>query len=295
MKCLLGRGHDLGLVRVADLTRGRFFFAMMLLELEGVWAGYGSDEAVVRGVDLQLGEGDFLGLIGPNGCGKSTLLRAAAGVLPLRAGKVLFEGRDLQALSRRELARLLGVVSQETIFAAGFMVRQIVAMGRHPHLGRFQQPGRDDEYQIHQALAQTGILHLAEREALALSGGEKQRVAIARALAQAPRLLLLDEPTNHLDINHQVEVFDLLHDLNQARGLAILCVTHDLNIAAEYCSAIALLEQGELRACGSPSEVLTAPQLSAAYGVEVQVEEVGGYRASSPSPAGAGLAWRQEE
>ncbi|MBI2503573.1 MAG: ABC transporter ATP-binding protein [Candidatus Latescibacteria bacterium] len=248
----------------------------MLLELEQVWAGYGADEAVVRQVDLQLREGDFLGLIGPNGCGKSTLLRAAAGVLPLRGGRVLLAGRDLQASSRRELARQLGVVSQETIFAAGFSVREIVAMGRHPHLGRFQQPGLEDERQVRRVLDQTGILHLAAREALALSGGERQRVAIARALAQAPRLLLLDEPTNHLDINHQVEVFDLLHDLNQARGLAILCVTHDLNLAAEYCGAIALLDQGQVRACGPPAEVLTAPLLSAVYGVEVQVEEVGG-------------------
>lgn len=249
---------------------------MMLLEVEEIWVGYRTDEDVVCGVDLQLGEGDFLGLIGPNGCGKSTLLRAAAGVLPLRRGRVLLGGSDLRARSRRELARQLGVVSQDTVFAAGFTVREIVAMGRHPHLGPFQQPGREDERQIHQALEQTGILHLAEREALTLSGGEKQRVAIARALAQSPRLLLLDEPTNHLDINHQVEVFDLLHDLNEARGLAILCVTHDLNLAAEYCSTIALLEQGQVRACGSPTEVLTAPQLSAAYGVEVLVEEVGG-------------------
>ena len=249
---------------------------MTLLDIEGVWVGYGSDEAVVRGVDLQLGEGDFLGLIGPNGCGKSTLMRAAAGVLPLHRGRVLLGGRDLQTSSRRDLARQLGVVSQETIFAAGFTVREIVAMGRHPHLGRFQQPGQEDEFQVDRALDQTGILQLAEREVLALSGGEKQRVAIARALAQSPRLLLLDEPTNHLDINHQVEVFDLLHDLNEEQGLAILCVTHDLNLAAEYCDTIALLHQGQLRACGSPAEVLTAPQLSSAYGVEVVVEEVGG-------------------
>jgi len=249
---------------------------MTLLELAGVSVGYGAGEAVVHGVDLRLEEGDFLGLIGPNGCGKSTLLRAAAGVLPLRRGRVLLQGRDLGAASRKELARLLGVVSQESLFAAGFTVREIVAMGRHPHLGRFQQPGREDERQLHQDLDQTGILHLAEREARCLSGGERQRVAIARALAQTPRLLLLDEPTNHLDINHQVEIFDLLHQLNRVQGLAILCVTHDLNMAAQYCGALALLEEGRLRACGPPAEVLTAPQLSAAYGVEVLVEELGG-------------------
>lgn len=249
---------------------------MKLLELTGVSAGYGTGDPVVRGVDLQLAEGDFLGLIGPNGCGKSTLMRAAAGALPLRAGRVVLEGRDLERCSRRELARLLGVVAQESLFAPGFAVHEIVAMGRHPHLGRFGRPGPHDELQVQQALDRTGIRHLAGREAVALSGGERQRVAIARALAQSPRLLLLDEPTNHLDINHQVEVFDLLHDLNREQGLAILCVTHDLNLAAEYCSAIALLEQGQLRAYGSPGEVLTPGLLGAAYGVEVVVEEVGG-------------------
>ncbi|MCC7264844.1 MAG: ABC transporter ATP-binding protein [Candidatus Latescibacteria bacterium] len=249
---------------------------MTLLELVGVSAGYGTGEPVVRGVDLQLAEGDFLGLIGPNGCGKSTLMRAAAGVLPLRGGRAVLEGRNLQTCSRRDLAKLLGVVAQESVFAPGFSVQEIVAMGRHPHLGRFGRPGREDEYQVHRALDQTGILALAAREAVALSGGERQRVAIARALAQSPRLLLLDEPTNHLDINHQVEVFDLLHDLNHEQGLAILCVTHDLNLAAEYCSAIALLEQGLLRAWGPPSEVLTPSLLGAAYGVEVLVEEIGG-------------------
>ena len=249
---------------------------MSLLELVAVSAGYGAGDPVVRAVDLRLGEGDFLGLLGPNGCGKSTLLRAAAGVLPLQQGRVVLDGKDLASCTRRELARLLGVVAQECLFAPGFSVQEIVAMGRNAHLGVFGRPGRGDEYQVHRALDQTGILALASREALALSGGERQRVAIARALAQSPRLLLLDEPTNHLDNNHQVEVFDLLHELNREKGLAILCVTHDLNLAAEYCTAIALLDQGRLCAWGPPAEVLTAPMLGEVYGVEVRVEEIGG-------------------
>jgi len=249
---------------------------MTLLELAGVTAGYGDQEPVVSEVDLRLGEGDFLGLIGPNGCGKSTLLRAAAGALGLRGGRVLLDGGELRHRSHRERAQLLGVVAQESLFAPGFTVREIVAMGRHPHLGRFGRPGREDEYQLHHAMDQTGILALAHREAQALSGGERQRVAIARALAQRPRLLLLDEPTNHLDINHQIEVFDLLHQLNEEQGLAILCVTHELNLAAQYCRTIALMEQGRLRSWGLPGEVLNADLLSAVYGVEVVVEEISG-------------------
>lgn len=248
---------------------------MNLLQLEQVWAGYRPGEPVVRGVDLQLQEGDFLGLIGPNGCGKSTLIRAATGVLPLQRGRVCLAGRELRSCSRQALAQCLGVVPQEAGAAAGFSVREIVAMGRHPHLGRFRGPGPRDERRVQEALAQTGILHLAGREVSALSGGERQRVVIARALAQEPRILLLDEPTNHLDINHQLEVFDLLHQLNQERRLTLLCATHELNLAAGYCGRIALMDQGQVVACGAPGEVLTAGRLSAVYGIEVQVENGG--------------------
>jgi len=263
-----------------------------LLRLEQVRAGYRPGAPVVRGVDLQLREGDFLGLIGPNGCGKSTLIRAATGGLPLDSGAVWLEGRDLGSCPRREVARRLGVVPQGAACAAGFTVREIVAMGRHPHLGRFGRPGREDERRVDEALDQTGTLHLAERQVSELSGGERQRVVVARGLAQTPRLLLLDEPTNHLDINHQVEIFDLLLRLNQEQGLTLLCATHELNLAAGYCGRIALMDQGRIIACGPPAAVLTAGHLSAVYGVQVQVEEAGGVPRVFPvsRKAGQGLA-----
>ena len=245
---------------------------MKQLSLQRVFAGYVPGVPVVRGVDLALEEGDFLGLIGPNGCGKSTLLRAITGVIPMLAGRVEIMGNRASRLSRKQIARLVGVVPQETTGEFAFSVREIVMMGRHPYLGRFRGPGAEDEKIVEEALALTDTVHLARRNLGELSGGERQRVFIARTLAQKPRILLLDEPTNHLDINHQVEVFDLLHQLNKERGLTLLCVTHDLNFAGEYCDRITLMAEGRIVASGSPGEVMTQARISSVYGIEVRIE-----------------------
>jgi iron complex transport system ATP-binding protein len=248
------------------------FLFMKLVELEQVSSGYAKGERVVQGIDLELSAGDFLGLIGPNGCGKSTLIRTMAGVLPLLEGRIALEGRPLKSMARREVARFLGGVPQEAFQPFAFTVQEVVMMGRHPYLGRFQGPGPQDERIVREALEQTDAAHLAGRPITELSGGERQRVIIARALAQRPRVLLLDEPTNHLDINHQVEIFDLLYQLNQERGLALLCATHDLNFAAQYCNRILLMVQGRKFALGRPEEVITAQTIGRAYQVEVRVE-----------------------
>ncbi len=145
-------------------------------------------------------------------------------------------------------------------------------MGRYPYLGRFQSLGAEDEDIVDEALTLTNTAHLSQRSILQLSGGERQRAMIARALAQRPRLLLLDEPTSHLDINHQVEVFDLLQRLSEERDLTIICVTHDLNYAAEYCDPLLLMAEGAAFTCGSPDEVLTAAVIATVYGVEVAVD-----------------------
>ena len=255
-----------------DLERDRFFYAMELLKLQRVFSGYRPDEPVIRGVDLDLEEGDFLGLIGPNGCGKSTLLRTITGVIPVAAGLVEIQGDNIRTVSRKRMAQLVGVVPQESTCEFAFTVREMVMMGRHPYLGRFRGPGREDEGIVGEAMELTDTGHLAGRNIIELSGGERQRVIVARALAQKPRILLLDEPTNHLDINHQVEVFDLLYQLNQEQGLTLLCVTHDLNFAGEYCDRIMLMAGGKTVACGSPEEVITNEIISDVYGIEVRVE-----------------------
>jgi len=245
---------------------------MKQLSLQRVFAGYVPGIPVVRGVDLELEAGDFLGLIGPNGCGKSTLLRAITRVVPVLAGRVEILGTHASRLSRKQIARLVGVVPQETTGEFAFTVREIVMMGRHPYLGRFRGPGAEDEQVVDEALVLTDTAHLAGRSMGELSGGERQRVIIARSLAQNPQILLLDEPTNHLDINHQVEVFDLLHQLNKERGLSLLCVTHDLNFAGEYCDRITLMAEGRIVASGTPGEVMTRARISSVYGIDVRVE-----------------------
>ncbi len=247
-------------------------FFMKVLQLGHITSGYHPRQPVIRGMDLELGAGDFLGLIGPNGCGKSTLIRTITGVIPLWGGTIYLGGRSLNALSRKEIAQFVGVVPQDTSSKFAFTVREIVAMGRHPYTGWFKRAHVQDHEIVEETLEQTGISHLANRNVLELSGGERQRVIIARALAQKPKVLLLDEPTNHLDINHQVEVFDLLYRLNQDRDLALLCATHDLNFAAEYCARILLMSQGRTYAFGSPEEVLTRGIISEVYGIEVKIE-----------------------
>ena len=249
----------------------------MLLEVAQVSVGYYPKEPVLDAVDLQLEAGGFLGLIGPNGSGKSTLLRVLGGVLKPWSGRVCIDGRDLSELSRRELARTVAVVPQQTLISFSFTVSEVVAMGRHPHLPRIGGPGERDRRAVEEALERTGTRELAGRSILELSGGERQRVVIARALAQKPRLLLLDEPTNHLDINHQVEVLDLLYDLNRTDRLALICVTHDLNVASGYADQVVLLAPGgRVCAAGPPAEVLTSERIAQVYGVEVSIASVGG-------------------
>jgi len=251
-----------------------------VLELERVCAGYARHQPVIADLTLAVEGGVFLGLIGPNGSGKSTLIRALAGVVPFRTGAIRLAGQSLSSLSRRQIARRVAVLPQDTSCAFAFTVREIVSMGRHPHLGRFQRPGRDDLRIVDEVMERTDVQQLASRSVLELSGGERQRVAVARALAQKPQVLLLDEPTSHLDLNHRIEVFDLLHQLNREEGLTLVCVTHDLNDAAEYCDRLLLLDRGRTMACGSPPAVLTPDLIRCAYGVQAAVE---------PAPGGVGL------
>jgi iron complex transport system ATP-binding protein len=241
-----------------------------MLEADDLAVGYDGRE-VLHGVSLTLHRGDFVGIIGPNGSGKSTLLRALAGVLPLQRGAVRLAGIPLGNYSARALARRLAVVPAVTAPAFAFSVREVVAMGRHPHLGRFSSPGPTDNAAVEEALELADLLYLADRPVDRLSAGELQRVSIARALAQQPEVLLLDEPTAHLDLGHQMDTFALLVRLAREQGLAALCVSHDLNLAAEYCGRVLLLSTGRIAAEGAPTDVITEENLLAVYGTLVRV------------------------
>jgi len=242
------------------------------IEARGIVCGYDGRE-VLHGLDLTVQHGAFVGVLGPNGSGKSTLLRALTGVLPLSAGDVALLGMPARRAYRRQIARRVGVVPQATAAPFEFTAREIVAMGRTPHITRLHGESERDRRAIDAAMARTDTADLGERPISELSGGEAQRIIIARALAQEPELLLLDEPTAFLDLNHQIDIFELLRGLNRDEGLTVLCISHDLNLASVYCDRLVLLDEGRIAADGDPSEVVTAARIREVYGAEVLVDD----------------------
>ncbi len=225
---------------------------------------------VLRGLDLELRRGQVLGVVGPNGAGKTTVLRVLTRRLPILSGSATVDGRPLARYGRFELARKLALVPQTPDLPEGFEVREVVAMGRTPHLGLLGTFRASDERTVEAALQATGLVELASRNVDTLSGGERQRVAFARALAQEPTYLLLDEPTNHLDLHYQLEVLRYARQ-QAARGLGALVVLHDLNLAARACDTLVVMDHGMVVARGAPGDVLTAELLETVYRADVRI------------------------
>jgi len=243
------------------------------VSLEAAHVGYAYDQhRALRDVCLKVEPGEVVGLLGANGSGKSTLLRVLSGLLPGYDGVARIDGREVGEISRRELARMLAVVPQESTFGFPFTAIEIVLMGRHPHLSGLAFESEQDTDVAMAALERCGASHLAARPIHELSSGERQRIVFARALAQQPRAMLLDEPSSFLDIRHQVELFDVVRDLADRDGCTILTVLHDVNLAAEYCDRIVLLADGTTRAAGPAEEVLTYAHLTHVYGTEIYVD-----------------------
>ena len=242
---------------------------------------------IIESVSVDARHGELVGVVGPNGAGKSTLLRAMSAVLPASSGVVLIEGRRVDERSRRDLARLVALVPQQTLVDFAFTVQDVVLMGRHPHVRRFSLESDADLSIAMRAMELTGTAHLAERSITSLSGGERQLVFIAKGLAQEPRILLLDEPVAALDIRHQLDILTVVRQQVDA-GLTCVVVLHDLNLAARYCDRLALMAQGQIVAIGSPERVLTEPALCAAYRVQTRVrfdEETGSMSVVALRPA----------
>ena len=240
-----------------------------LLRAENVRYGREGRE-ILCGVSLSVFPGEVVGLIGPNGAGKSTLLKVIGGLWSGSRGTIDLLDKPLGRCSPREIARFIAHVPQSTALDFPFTVRQIVLMGRNPHLGRFQLETEADRTLAEDAMRRTETLAFADRLIGTLSGGERQRVLIARALTQQPRLLLLDEPTANLDIQHQMTIFALVRQLVAADDLGVIAAVHDLELAARFCDRLVLLNAGTVAAEGSPSSVLTADALRAVYGVDAQ-------------------------
>lgn len=255
-----------------------------LVELRGVDFAYPVPEGRrarpfrLSGLSVQVAPGEVLGIIGPNSAGKTTLVRLLTKVVAPAGGEILLAGRPLGALTRWELARQVAVVPQDLAQGFPFSVEQLVLMGRYPHApGRFFESPEDMAI-AREAMGATGVLELASFPLASLSGGERQRAILARALAQRPRLLILDEPTAHLDLRYQAEVAGLLRHLNRERGVTILLVSHDLNLAADLSHRLLLLAEGKIARVGSPAEVLNASLLQTVYGCQVSVEKSPGSR-----------------
>jgi iron complex transport system ATP-binding protein len=228
---------------------------------------------VIDNASITIERGDLVGLLGPNGSGKTTMLKLIGGMLRPTQGSVEFERRRLADWPRREVARRIAYVPQETHAPFDFSVLEIVLMGRFPHLGPFALEGPEDLAVAERALEATATSAFSSRLFHTLSGGEKQRVVIASALAQAPELLLLDEPTASLDVGHQLEVQQLLTRLN-SRGnpnVTIVLSTHDLNFAASLCRRLVLIRDGRVLASGPTEQVLTPATVRALYDVEADV------------------------
>lgn len=245
----------------------------MVIEVRDLALRRGKRE-ILQGIDLGMAPGEFVGVLGPNGAGKSTLLAAICGELPLERGEVLFDGESLRAMSPRERARKLALLPQESSLQFPFTVFEVAKLGRIPHP---PDTGRDERI-VEEALRAAGAWHLADRLYPTLSGGERQRVQFARVLAQldgapegAPQALLLDEPTSNLDLEHQHTILRAARDLAASRGIAVMAILHDLDLASAYADRLLLLRGGRVVAEGTPWEVLTEEKVGEVFGVRATV------------------------
>ncbi len=249
---------------------------------------------VLQDVTLQVQPGEILGIVGPNGSGKTSLLKLLAKLAAPQTGSITLFGRSLAALSQEETAHTVAFVPQEQAQLFPFTVAETVLMGRFPHRQRsrwslgFGWEDQDDCRAAAQAMETMDIAHLAARLVTDLSGGERQRTMIARALAQTPRVLLLDEPTAFLDLQHQIDICSVLRRLRDERGLTVVIVSHDLNLASQYCDRIAMLKDGRMAAMGTPPEVMSVEKIREVYGCTVLIDahpESGLPRITLPGPS----------
>ncbi len=231
---------------------------------------YRPGKMVIDDLSLEIGEGLFYGIMGPNGCGKTTLIDLLAGHLAPQAGEITLRGRKIENFSRRELAREIALVPQFYDINFPYTAREIVLMGRYPHLPRFAALGREEMKLVETVMAETDTLELADRPVTELSGGERQRVVFARALVQDTPVLFLDEATANLDINHTLNLLSLVKLRITEKRLTVIAVFQDMNLAAAFCDRLILLNHGRIAIEGGIEQVLAPEPLAKVFGVEAR-------------------------
>ncbi len=241
-----------------------------ILDIHHLSGGY-PHKTVLSDITFSVNNSDFVGILGPNGSGKSTLLRLITRILTPSQGTISFNNQDIASMNLKTLFQQWAVVEQDTHLEFPYRVKDLVLMGRTPHLARYNAATQTDQTIVTHAMALTNISKLRNSPIDQLSAGQRQLVFIAKALAQEPKLLFLDEPTAHLDIYHQLQIMSLLKRLNTEFGLTILVILHDLNIASHFCKHLLLLNQGTLVTHGSCTDVLTQQTIEAVYHVKATV------------------------
>lgn len=266
-------GHKVpsnGYMQMKKSIPGPLDLANARLEARTVKLTYG-DRVISENLSFKVPDGLFTVIVGPNACGKSTLLRALARIIRPEAGSVVLDGREIERLPARDVARTLGLLPQSSVAPDGITVADLVARGRYPHQSFLQRWSRADEEAVKRAMQTARVQELANRAVDELSGGQRQRVWIAMVLAQETPLLLLDEPTTFLDIAHQIELLNLLRDLNRRQGNTVVAVLHDLNQACRYADHIVAMRDGRVIVEGDPRSVMTADLVQTVFGLAAVV------------------------
>jgi ABC-type cobalamin/Fe3+-siderophores transport system ATPase subunit len=247
----------------------------LLFELTNISFAY-RHNTVLEDINLQLHKGKFYGLIGANGSGKSTLLELLIATLSPLSGSIRYRNRKLSDYSRQELATRLALVPQHFSMDFEYRVRDVVLMGRHPHIPRFSSPSYHDLEAVELAMETMDIIHLQDRPVIALSGGELQRVVMARALAQETEVLILDEATSNLDIQHTIAIMQVMRKRVVEKGLTVIAAIHDLNLAAAFCDDCLVLKDGHIFANAAVNEIFTADLLQSVFAVDAHIDQDSG-------------------
>jgi len=246
-----------------------------IIEVNNLSFGYTPQSKILKNLSFEVMPGAFVGIAGPNGAGKTTLLNLLCGLLSPDAGSVRIDAADIESYCVKELARKVAVVRQEFVPVFDFTVEETVMMARAPYLGTFGFEGKADREIVTEAIKATDTTSFASRPLGSLSGGERQRVFIARALAQDTEIMLLDEPTSFLDFKHQVGIYDLLKAAQLEKGKTIVAVTHDINLATQYCDEILLLGADSSYDIGKTKAVLSPEKIKEVFDVDVFAGNIG--------------------